>query len=249
MRYICILFSCIFTMLLAACQNAPAPDYVEKPHIVEQRINLQQKLISMLPEEKQAAAREEAAWLADTAYKAAAAIGRYNDPIFVNWLNNRMVNTRKHVRHRGLCWHYQHDLYRELRRRPLKYYRLGCCVKDRGRSGEHHVVYIVDKNGPWPARSIALLDAWWYAGRLRVEDERDGKEWMDDPKTVENLNRIYPEGHNRPMEHWSMVRVSTRYMDYVYSDLPEARNTPQWNYMQEQMKKGLERRGGKAFDY
>ena len=154
---------------------------------------------------------------------------------------------RKHYRHRGLCWHYQHDLYRELRRRPLHYFSLGCCVRDRGRGGEHHVVYIKAKNGQWPA--IIMLDAWWYAGRLKVEDESDAEDWVDDPKSTEILNTIYPAGHQRPMEHWSMVRKGTRYADYVYSDLPAARDSAQWKHMQEQMKEGLKRRGGKPFEY
>ena len=46
-----------------------------------------------------------------------------------------------------------------------------------------------------------------------------------------------------------MVRRSTRYNDYVYSHTPEARDTPQYVHMQEQMKKGLEERKGKAVDY
>ena len=239
----------LFGLLLASCQNAPQPGYVEQPYVVKKRQRLQQKLLDLLPEEQRrySTARNEAIWLADTAYKASAAIARYNDPIFVNWLNNRMVNTRKNVRHRGLCWHYQHDLYRELRRRPLTHFRLGCCVKEQGRSGEHHVVYIAPKNAP--RTKVILLDAWWYAGRLRVDDERDADGWLDDPRSAENLNRIYPEGHKRPIEHWSMVRTGTRYADYIYSDLPEARKTTQWQYMQEQIKQGMKRRGGKPYDY
>lgn len=247
MNHIHTILALVAALIFAACQSAPRLDYAELPHVVQKRHELQQKLLSMLPEEKRPAAKPEAVWLADTAYKASAAIARYNDPIFVNWLNNRAVNTRKNYRHRGLCWHYQHDLYRELRRRPLTYYTLGCCVKDQGRGGEHHVVYIVAKEGP--RHQAVFLDAWWHAGRLRVEDESDAEGWMDDPKSTENLNRIYAAGHTRPIEHWSMVRTGTRYADYVFSDLPEAKQYPQWSYMQEQMKKGMERRGGKPFDY
>lgn len=247
MRHVSRWFLVLAAVLMAACQNAPKPGYAEQPHIVQQRQLLKEKLLNLLPAEQRQAAQPEATWLADTAYKASAAIGRYNDPIFVNWLNNRMVNTRKNVRHRGLCWHYQHDLYRELRRRPLKYFNLGCCVKDQGRGGEHHVVYIISKQGKWP--SIVMLDAWWYAGRLSVEDESEADGWVDDPRSTARLNTIYPAGHNRPMEHWSMVRTGTRYADYVYSDLPAARSSSQWKYMQEQMKKGLKQRGGKAYDY
>ena len=237
------------SLLMVACQNAPRPGYVERPHIVQKRQELQQKLLKLLPEQQRsfASAQKEATWLADTAYKASAAIARHNKPMFVNWLNNRMVNTRKNVRHRGLCWHYQHDLYRELRRRPLHYFTLGCCVKDQGRGGEHHVVYVAPKNAP--RTKVILLDAWWYAGRLRVEEEKDADGWMDDPRSAANLNRIYPAGHRRPIEHWSMVRTGTRYADYIYSDLPEARKTAQWKYMQEQIRQGMKRRRGKPYDY
>ena len=81
------------------------------------------------------------------------------------------------------------------------------------------------------------------------EDEKDADGWLDDPRSAANLNRIYPEGHKRPIEHWSMVRTGTRYADYIYSDLPEARKTTQWQYMQEQIKQGMKRRGGKPYDY
>lgn len=247
MRKVHILLLLLVTFAMISCQSAPKPGYTELSHVVEKRQKLQQMLVQLLPEEQRVSAQQEATWLADTAYKASAAIARYNDPIFVNWLNNRAVNTRKNFRHRGLCWHYQHDLYRELRRRPLNYYELGCCLRDQGRGGEHHVVYIKSKAGKWP--SIVMLDAWWLAGRLVVEDEKDADGWFDDPKSTERLNKIYPAGHNRPMEHWAMVRTGTRYSDYIYSDLPAARDTVQWKYMQEQMKKGLQQRKGKAYDY
>ena len=247
MKYLHLLFLIAASLGLIACQSAPRLDYAELPHVVQKRQDLQKKLLQLQPESQRSAAAQEATWLADTAYKASAAIARYNDPIFVNWLNNRAVNTRNNFRHRGLCWHYQHDLYRELRRRPLTYFELGCCLRDQGRGGEHHVVYIKAKAGKWP--SIVMLDAWWLAGRLVVEDEKDTKGWSDDPRSTERLNKIYPAGHNRPMEHWSMVRTGTRYADYVYSDSPAARDTVQWKYMQEQMKKGLQERKGKPFDY
>lgn len=233
---------------LVNCQHAPQPGYTEQPLVVEQRKELVNHLVNLLPESRRsAAALQEATWLADTAYKGAAAIARYNDPVFVNWLNNRAVNTRHHYRHRGLCWHYQHDLYRELRRRPLKYFCLGCCVRDRGRGSEHHVVYIMPRDGQWP--NLVMLDAWWYAGRLKVDDSSEIEEWEDDPKTTRMLNAIYREGHSLPLEHWAMVRVGTRYNDYAYSNSEAAKNSPQWRYMQEQMKAGMKRRGGKPVDY
>lgn len=233
-------------VLFGSCQHAPHPGYAELPEVQAKRQSLKQQLLELLPRQERAAAAAEATWLADTAYKASAAIARHNDPVFVNWLNNRAVNTRHNYRHRGLCWHYQHDLYRELRRRPLKFFKLGCCVRDQGTGSEHHVVYVMGREGKWPA--AVTLDAWWSAGRLRVENAGDD-EWVDNPKSTQALNTIYPAGHKRPLEHWSMVRKGTRYADYIYSDYPEARKTSQWQYMQQQIKAGMQRRGGKPFDY
>lgn len=249
MKNLRIIVTLLAMLLCIGCQSAPKIGYVDLPNVVIKRQELKDMLLALLPAEQKnlTAAQEEATWLADTAFKSAAAIARYNDPVFVNWLNNRAVNTRNHYRHRGLCWHYQHDLYRELRRRPLQYFRLGCCVRDQGKGGEHHVVYVAHKQGKWP--SIVMLDAWWYAGRLVVEDESEAKPWVDDTGSTAKLNKIYPEAHKKPLEHWAMVRRSTRYADYVDSDDPTARNTPQWLYMQEQMKKGLQQRNGKPIDY
>ena len=247
MRNLLLLFFIAVSLGVVACQKAPRLGYAELPHVVKKRQDLKEKLLQLQPESLRSAAGQEALWLADTAYKAAAAIARYNDPIFVNWLNNRAVNSRRNYRQRGLCWHYQHDLYRELRRRPLKYYELGCCLRDQGRGGEHHVVYVKAKSGKWP--SILMLDAWWMSGRLVVEEAEDMEDWMDDPKCAARLNVIYPEGHKLPLEHWAMVRTGSSYGEYIYSDLPAARNTAQWKYMQKQMKKGLQARKGKPFDY
>ncbi|MBE6415287.1 MAG: hypothetical protein E7032_02000 [Akkermansiaceae bacterium] len=247
MRLISLLVFLLVSTLVVSCQHAPRVGYTERSHVVKKRADLKKKLLQLLPENQKAAAEQEATWLADTAHKASAAIARYNDPIFMNWLNNRAINSKKYRRHRGLCWHYQHDLYRELRRRPLKYFTLGCCVRDQGRGGEHHVVYIKARNGRWP--SIVMLDAWWYTGRLVVEDESDAYDWKDDPGTVRKLNKVYPEGHRKPIEHWAMIRKSEGYEDYVPSDSPAARNTPQWKYMQQQMKQGMKRRRGRPYDY
>ena len=109
MRHLFHLTICICALLVVACQSAPRIGYTELPNVVKKREELKKKLLALVPEEQKKAAQEEATWLADTSYQAAAAIARYNDPIFVNWLNNRVVNTRKNVRHRGLCWHCQHD--------------------------------------------------------------------------------------------------------------------------------------------
>ena len=232
---------------ITSCQQAPLPDYARSPEIVQKRAELQKKLLEFLPAHQQNAARQEATWLADTAYCGAAAIARYNDPLFVNWLNNRVVNTRSHIRQRGLCWHYQHDMFRELRRRPLRFFRIGCCARDIGTGSEHHVVYLTGRREKWPR--VILLDAWWSNGRLKVDDTCDPAEWKDDGNAARRLGSIYPEGHRLPLEHWAMVRRGTRYNDYVYSHSEEAKESDQWHHMQEQMKQGMERRKGKVIDY
>ena len=127
-----------FMVALVGCQKAPRPGYTELPNVVTKRKALEKQILELLPEKNRQAAANEAIWLADTAFKASAAIARYNAPKYVNWLNNRAVNSKNYTRHRGLCWHYQHDLYRELRRRPLKFYKLGCfsCTDNHNSSSE-----------------------------------------------------------------------------------------------------------------
>lgn len=234
-------------LLLLACQSAPPLGYTEQQAVIQRRDDIQQKLLELLPGHERAAARQEAAWLARTAVAGGAAIARYNDPILAGWFNNRTVNTRHHWRHRGLCWHYQHDLYRELRRRPLHYYRLGCCVRDAASGSEHHVVYITSRHDKWP--KALLFEVWRYAGRTHLIEDWQEDDWVDNSGMAHKLNLIYPEGHRLPLEHWAMIRRSTRYNDYVFSHSPEAKDTPQWLYMQEQMKKGMQRRKGKPIDY
>jgi hypothetical protein len=247
-RYLTWVFLLVAACGLFSCQHAPRPGYTEQPHVVKKRQELANRLLELLPPaQRSKAAVQEATWLADTAYKASAAIARYNDPILAGWFNNRTVNTRHHWRHRGLCWHYQHDLYRELRRRPLQYFRLGCCVRDAASGSEHHVVYITSRHEKWP--KAVLLEVWRYAGRTHIIEDWQGDEWLDTPAMARALNRIYPEGHRLPLEHWAMIRRSTRYNDYVFSHTPEAKGTPQWLHMQEQMKQGMRRRNGKPIDY
>ena len=126
---------------MSACCPPPIT-YPDSPLVVERRNTLCENLIKLLPAEQQAipAAQEEARWLADTAYKAGAGISRVNDSNFPGWAGNYLVNAR--LQDRGLCWHYQHDMYRELRRRPLQFFRVGCCVRDQGKGSEHNCVYI-----------------------------------------------------------------------------------------------------------
>ena len=225
--------------------------YAESRLIVQNRANLGGKFVMLLPEPEQKlhAAQQEARWLADTAYKAAAAIARLNHPRMPGWLNNRLVNSNFNLQERGLCWHYEHDMYRELRRRKLHYFRVGCCVRDQGRGSEHNCVYITARNVAWP--HVIVLDAWRYNGRLKIIEERDlnMEAWQDDPVSVRYLSQIYTECHPYPIEHWARVKSGRKWNDYVSSWSPEGTASRQGMLMQYNMYMGLRQRDGKLTNY
>ncbi len=238
-------------LVLMACQTAPPPEYAYTPPITEKRAELKQQMLRLLPAEQQneQAAQEEARWLADTAYKAGAAIARYNDPVFMAWMNNRMVNSMWNFSERGLCWHYQHDMYRELRRRALSYFRIGCCVRDKGDGSEHHCVYVSAAGGTWPESII--LDPWIWNGRLEVLANGDFplKRWEDEPGILPFLQSVYPERHLQPFEHWARVKDGSGFRGYVSSFTEEGRNSRQGKLMQQRIQQGLQQRGGKLYNY
>ncbi len=237
--------------LLPACRYAPPVGYAESAPVVQKRRGLYSHLLALLPAEQRCepAAQQEARWLADTSYKAAAAIARMYRPCLAGWLNNRLVNSNFNLQERGLCWHYQHDMYRELRRRRLEFFRIGCCVRDRGEGSEHNCVYLAAASGHWP--QVIILDAWRYSGRLKLIDRRGmaGAAWQDAPMSAAPLSRIYAECHVYPVEHWARVKSGRRWNDYVYSWLPEGSSSRQGMLMQHRMYWGMKRRGGRLTDY
>lgn len=238
-------------VLFAACQSAPPLEYAYTSPITEKRVELKEQMLRLLPPEQQTelAAQEEARWLADTAYKAGAAIARYNDPVFMAWMNNRMVNSMWNFSERGLCWHYQHDMYRELRRRSLRYFRIGCCVRDKGDGSEHHCVYVSAAAGAWPESII--LDPWLWNGRLEVlvNGKFPLKRWEDEPEILPFLQTVYPERHRWPFEHWARVKDGSGFRGYVNSCSEAGRNSRQGKLMQQRMQQGMQRRGGKPYNY
>lgn len=246
-----LLLLSVIISVLVSCQSAPPPEYAYTSPILEKRAELKEQMLLLLPAEQQnnPAAREEARWLADTAYKAGAAIARYNDPVFMAWMNNRMVNSMWNFSERGLCWHYQHDMYRELRRRALSYFRIGCCVRDRGDGSEHHCVYVAAAAGAWPQGII--LDPWLWNGRLEVlvNGHFPLKRWEDEPDILPFLQNIYPERHHWPFEHWARVKDGKGFRSYVNSYTPEGQATRQGRLMQERCRQGLQQRGGKLYRY
>ncbi len=246
------LFAAALLLLpLVSCQHAPLPGYADTPAVLEQRRELTQELLGLLPEDDQRlpGARREARWLADTAHKAAAGIATINNPALVGWLNNRLVNSTFNIRERGLCWHYQQDMYRELRRRKLQFFRIGCCVRDRGEGSEHNCVYLSAANANWP--HAIILDPWKKNGRLVTLSEREFRrdDWEDSLWAVGFLANVYPENHTYPIEHWAQVKSGKRWNDYIPSWTPEGQATRQGQIMQQNIQKGLRERGGKKTNY
>ncbi|MBR3925639.1 MAG: hypothetical protein IKJ58_02640 [Akkermansia sp.] len=239
-------------VMLPSCQRAPMPDYAETAPVLQQRSQLAANLLALLPAEQRTLpqAIAEAEWLADTSYKAAVSISRINNPLlWPAWMNNRLVNAPGNIRERGLCWHYQHDLYRELRRRKLTYFRLGCNVRDAGEGSEHNCVYVCAVGSAWPV--AVTLDAWRRNGRLSTYTQKDleGENWEDRSTTTDLLNWIYPVGHTYPVEHWALVKSGKKWNDYVPSWTDSGRNTRQGRIMYNNMYTGLQQRGGKPTDY
>lgn len=252
-RYCSLLLLLVAALLGTSCVSAPPVSYGDSPACVRARTELKARLINLLPRAQRSLpdAQEEAEWLADTVHKGAAAVARVNDPRLPSWLNNRLVNSSWNLRERGLCWQYQHDLYRELRRRPLHYFRLGCCVLDRHEGSEHHCIYICAR-GPHSWRDGIVFCAWWNSGKIKIwpKETLYRRECVDEPEAAAFLNRTYPEGHRYPMEHWAKVKSDSGDMrDYLYSNTREGAASRQGKLMFRNMAEGYMRRGGKPTDY
>ncbi len=231
---------------LAGCYPPPE-QYPYTKFIQTRRETLRKHLEELLPAEQRnlPEAREEAKWLADTAYKAAAGISRVNDSRFPGWAGNALINSR--FQDRGLCWHYQHDMYRELRRRPLRFFRIGCCVRDRERRTEHNCVYVAEKDGKWP--HVWVLDAWMWNGRLKVNkgEELDPDDWTDLPEVTDMLSQMYTEGHNWPMEHWFIIRGENG--SYARYNTPGIENSRQYKHMRNNISRGHKEHPDKPTNY
>ena len=258
MRCLHRILGCVLAAVgLSAC-SPPSITYPDSPVVVERRNALCENLLKLLPAEQQelAEAREEARWLADISYKAAAGISRVNDSNFPGWAGNYLVNSR--LQDRGLCWHYQHDMYRELRRRSLKFFRIGCCMRDQGKGSEHNCVYISPKQAAWP--NAWVLDPWIWNGRLQVSDARtlDRKDWADAPGYTVMLSQFYTEGHNYPVEHWLKIRAKRKWYElslfgmpanYIESWSPEAEGAPQLESMMKNVERGRKKHPGSLINY
>ncbi len=237
-------------MLVGVGVTSCYPPPVQYPYtalVVNRRVELKDNLLALLPSEqqKESAAIEEATWLADTAYKAAAGIARINGSCFPGWAGNAFINAR--LQDRGLCWQYQHDMFRELRRRPLTYFRIGCCVRDIAKASEHNCVYVAARGGEWPAAWV--LDAWMWNGRLKVDDARELSKtrWQDLPIICRAQSFYYQEGHQWPIEHWSVLRgADGNYEGYW---LPEMRYSSQYERMYNNIELGKKQHPGRLTNY
>lgn len=238
---------------LTSCQTPPPLGYEDLPEVLQERRQLRDDLIRLLPEEQRnnPEAQREAQQLADISYKAAAAIGRINKPCrWPGWRNNVLVNSnRSWALERGLCWHYQHDMYREFRRRPWNYFHIGCCVYKHKTPREHNCIYICAIDDAWP--HAIILDAWKRAGRLVTlkDDDIDLEYWKDKVKVTEWLNLVYPIGHTYPIEHWATVRSDENWNKHIPSHRAEALESKQGIRMKENMRRGLEERNGNPIPY
>lgn len=246
------IIACGLALLCTACKmHAPDFSYYDEPQVQEQRKDTFDQLINLLPPEQRAipAAREEAAWLVEHGFKAGISIARVNDPIGMGWQNNRAVNSPDHIRERGLCWQYQADMYRELRRRHLEYFALGCCWRDGGTADEHNSLYIRAAAGRWP--DAILMDPWSRSGRLNIMNRKDIaiEKWQDLPAVRSYLAGIYKENHSFPIEHWERVQSDTDNRRYVSVFTAEGRNSRQGKIMRANMERGLKARNGRLTDY
>lgn len=237
----------ILVAALALSDCCPPPvSYAESPVVVKRRATLSDNLVALLPaEQRPAEAKEEARWIADTAYKAAAGISRVNGSHFPGWAGNALINAR--LQDRGLCWHYQHDMFRELRRRPLRFFRIGCCVRDEAKPSEHNCIYVAPKEAAWPHAWV--LDAWMWNGRLKVDDARElsPRRWHDLPSVCHTQELYYPEGHTFPIEHWSILRdVNGDYQGYW---VDETRRSAQYRRMYDNIQRGKEEHPGSLMNY
>lgn len=252
---------CLSTLLVVigalcavpSCQTAPPAGYADLPEVLQERDVLFEQLVMLLPAEQRTneEARKEARTLADISYKAAAAIGRINQPCrWPAWRNNKLVNsTSCSALERGLCWQYQHDMYRELRRLHLNYFAIGCCVYKKKTGREHNCVYIKAVDDVWP--NGIILDAWRKGGRLITipKDEIDTDDWQDRADTTEWLEAVYPVGHSIPIEHWATVRSDDDWNNHLPSYDAAAQQTKQGKRMLENMQRGLKERNGNPINY
>ncbi|MEG1507058.1 MAG: hypothetical protein RR138_01090 [Akkermansia sp.] len=193
---LCSLF--LLALLTTSCCQAPPVGYEQRFTVQRNIVILQKDFLKLLPaqESQKPQVQEEALWISKSAYTKSAEISRINKHILAGWFNNMLVNSN--LRDRGLCWHYQHDLFRELRRRKLNYFHLGMTIRDKGRGREHSCVYINAKGKGLP--DAIVLDAWAHCGHLKVIPAEDrGKNWTDEPDWERYVGLAFPEGHQYPM--------------------------------------------------
>ena len=193
-----LLLPCLALFLNSCCQPPPA-NYTQRPATLNKISKLEKDLLKLLPKTQavKPEVQKEAHWISKTAYAQSAEIARVNEHLLFGWLNNILVNSK--IKKRGLCWHYQHDLYRELRHRPLHYFHLGLTTRDKGKGSSHSCVWVNHKGGGF-ANSL-VLDAWARCGHLKVIPAEDrGDNWIDEPDWEKYVGQAFPEGHTYSMK-------------------------------------------------
>ncbi len=221
-RY-CKLFLLLPVVMMHSCCYPPEENYTSTPEAIEKMSALQMAFLNLLPEKqtKRKSAQEEAKWLADTAVASSAAIARQNEVVFFGWMNNILVNAD--IKERGLCWQVQQDLYRDLRRRKLKYFFLGLTIRDRGTGQEHSCVY-VNAKGKNLTDSL-VLDAWKTCGYLVVlspEDRKDER-WEEDWR-YPLVSKGFYEGHNYSETHHLVWPGWAKYHTWFWRQWQQLKN-------------------------
>lgn len=186
---------------MTSCCTPPPENAFCTPYGKQQIADGTEKFLELLPpsQAQLPEARKEAEWISDTAFKQSALLARYYDVILYGWFNNILVNSK--LQKRGLCWHYQQDLYAALRHKHLKYFYLGLTVRDKGKGSSHSCVY-VNAKGKGLASSL-ILDPWINCGHLQIisPNERDDKRWEEDIWSCQIVPYSFPAGHTYTHEY------------------------------------------------
>ena len=86
-------------------------------------------------------------------------------------------------------------------------------------------------------------------GRLKVDDARElnPKRWTDLPSVCRVQSIYYQEGHQWPIEHWSVLRAE--HGDYEGYWLPETIRSDQYRRMYNNIEKGKKEHPGRLTNY
>ncbi len=123
----------------------------------------------------------EAGNLAHTAVESSAGLAREFKPVPIAWINNSLVNSG--LRKRGLCYHWQEDLFPHLHALKLKTIDLHLASARRATRFEHNCI-VITARGQRFEDGIAL-DPWRGCGVLAwAKVSRDRYPWQPLPRDL-----------------------------------------------------------------